>query len=243
LKNGGGVNQRLNDIAGHMSILNLFPTHFKLGAQILCRLAAVPRTALGGPLMLDEPQERLIAQGLREGKADAWQALYDAYAERVWRGVARLLGPRSSDVADVVQETMMAAARSASTFDPARGSLWPWLWGIAHNHVALHLRKQEQRDRLAQAAASNGKALRWLDGAEHAPLDALAVAELATLVRGALAELPADYALLLTARYLDGETVAQIAQREHASEVAIRSKLARARQAFREAFAKWVVRS
>src|SRR5262249_40812319 len=100
--------------------------------------------------MLDEQQEQLIAQGLREGTADAWQALYDAYAERVWRGVARLLGRQSSDVGDVVQETMMAAARSAGTFNPARGSLWPWLWGIARNHVALHLRKQERRNRLTK---------------------------------------------------------------------------------------------
>ena len=184
--------------------------------------------------MLDEQQERLIAQGLREGKADAWQALYDAYAERVWRGVARLLGAQSADVADVVQETMMAAARSAVGFDPARGSLWPWLWGIAHNHVALHLRKQEQRHRLTKAsaalAASNGQL----------PLpDALVAAELAMLVRAALIDLPVDYGMLLTARYLDGETVAAIAVRERCNEVAVRSRLARARQAFRQAFAQY----
>src|ERR1700680_4380274 len=110
--------------------------------------------------MLDEQQELLIARGLREGKNSAWQALYDAYAERVWRGVARLLGPNRGDVADVVQETMMAAARSARSFNPDRGALWQWLWGIAHNHAALHLRKAERRARLAQAvawlAASNG---------------------------------------------------------------------------------------
>src|SRR5437667_6683867 len=134
--------------------------------------------------MLDEQQERLIALGLREGKADAWQALYDAYAERIWRGVARLLGPQSTDVADVVQETMMAAARSAATFDPARGSLWPWLWGIAHNHVALHLRKQDRRHRLTEAAAwmagRNGQLQGWLEGRAPTPPEALASIELTT---------------------------------------------------------------
>src|SRR5437016_1418205 len=99
------------------------------------------RTA--SPVTLDEQQERLLAQGLRAGKIEAWQALYDAYAERVWRAAARLLGPDCTDVADVVQETMMAAARSAAAFDPKRGSLWVWLSGIARNHVALHFRKQE----------------------------------------------------------------------------------------------------
>jgi RNA polymerase sigma-70 factor (ECF subfamily) len=188
--------------------------------------------------MPDDQQERLIAQGLRDGKTEAWQALYDAYAERVWRGVARLLGAQGADVADVVQETMMAAARSAATFDPARGSLWPWLWGIAHNHVALHLRKQERRHRLTNAvnwlAASNGQPLRWLEGKEPSPPAALAAAELATLVRAALTALPTDYGLLLTARYLDGDTVALIAARERSSESAVRSKLARSREAFGE---------
>jgi RNA polymerase sigma-70 factor (ECF subfamily) len=194
--------------------------------------------------MLDEPHERLIAQGLREGKADAWQALYDAFAERVWRGVARLLGPQSTDIADVVQETMMAAARSAATFDPARGSLWPWLWGIAHNQLALHLRKQERRNRLTKAGdwltANDAQLLSWLEGKEPSPPAALATLEIATLVRAALMTLPIDYGMLLTARYLDGDSVATIAQRERCSEVAVRSKLARARHAFRDIFVKHV---
>ncbi len=190
--------------------------------------------------MLDECDERRLAQGLREGKSLAWQTLYDAYAERVWRGVARLLGPNCTDVADVVQETMMAAARSAATFDPERGSLWLWLWGIARNHVALHFRKHERRNRLIKcdSGLSDDGVLRWLEGNEPSPPGALATAELTALVRATLVELPDDYALLLTSRYLDGESVADIAAREKSTEVAIRSKLARARQAFREAFGK-----
>lgn len=181
--------------------------------------------------MLDEQQERAIAQGLREGKTEAWQAFYDAYADRLWRAVARLLGP-PADVADVLQETMMAAARSARSFDPSRGSLWGWLWGIAHNHAALHLRKQDQRSRLNQAVAAIGTS----NGPTGSPLDMAASAEQATLVRAALTTLPADYAFLLTAHYLDGTSVAEIAVHERSTEVAIRSKLARARQAFRDAF-------
>jgi RNA polymerase sigma-70 factor, ECF subfamily len=188
--------------------------------------------------MLDQQQERRLAQGLRDGATDAWQMLYDAYAERVWRSVARVLGPTCAEVGDVVQETMLAAARSARAFDPGRGSLWLWLSGIARNHALLHLRKQDRRQRLLKAAAceSNGQLLRWLEGSEPSPPGALIAAEMAALVRATLIELPAEYALMLTARYLDGETVAEIAIRERASEVAVRSKLARARQAFRAAF-------
>ena len=192
---------------------------------------------------MDEPQEREVALGLCEGKTEAWRTLYDAYAERVWRSVARLLGPNPADVADVVQETLLAAARSAATFDPGRGALWLWLWGIARRQVALHLRKQQRHDRLRQAgawlAASNGRLLRWLDGHEPSPPEALVAAELITLVRATLTELPEDYEAVLTAKYLDGESVEVIARRERSSESAVRSKLARARQAFRLAFRRY----
>jgi RNA polymerase sigma-70 factor (ECF subfamily) len=160
--------------------------------------------------------------------------LYDAYAVRVWRSVARLMGPRAADVADVVQDTFMAAARSARTYDPARGTLWVWVWGIARVHVALHYRKLDRLHRMWERLAANGSLARHLDG----QADALAAGELAALVRATLTELPADYEMLLTAKYLDGESVEAIAERERTTDGAVRSKLARARQAFREAFVR-----
>ena len=191
---------------------------------------------------MDEQQARAVIRGLNEGRADAWKTLYDAFAERVWRGVARLLGPNSADVADVVQETMLAAARSAHSFDAARGSLWLWLWGIARLQVALHYRKQKRHDRLKQAgdwlAASNGRLARWLDGTETAPPDLVEAAELSLLVRCTLLELPDDYESLLTAKYFDGDSIEQIAGRERSTATALRSKLARAREAFRQTFAR-----
>jgi RNA polymerase sigma-70 factor (ECF subfamily) len=191
---------------------------------------------------MDEAQELKLARGLREGKIDAWQTFYDAFAERVWCSVARCLGPQTADVADVVQEAMMAAARSAASYDPAKGSLWFWLLGIARRHVALHFRTEERQQRLRQAgawlAASNGRFERWLGGHEESPTAGLEAAELAELVQAALGEIPDDYGLLLTARYLDGVSVEQIAEHERSTPSAVRSKLARARAAFRDVFTR-----
>ncbi len=194
---------------------------------------------------MDEQQEREVARGLRAGEGGAWRALYDAFAGRVWVAVARLMGPGSADVADVVQETFLAAARSAAGYDPTRGSLWLWLWGIARRHVAVHYRKEKRHDRLRSAgdwlAARNGPALRGLQGEGAAPPELLAAAELATLVRATLSELPAEYETLLTARYLDGVSVDDIAGRERSTAVAVRSRLARARQAFRRLLMRYAV--
>jgi RNA polymerase sigma-70 factor (ECF subfamily) len=146
---------------------------------------------------------------------------------------------RAADVADVVQETFLAAARSAKNYDAARGSLWVWLSGIARNHVALHYRKTRRDDQLTRrepSAAGRQLLLRWLERRGEAPEHVLASAELGSLVRATLTELPGDYEALLTAKYCDGVSVEQIAAAEKSSSTAIRSKLARARRAFRLAF-------
>jgi RNA polymerase sigma-70 factor (ECF subfamily) len=187
---------------------------------------------------MDDRQARELARNLRDGKADAWQTLYEAYAERVWRSVARLLGPHTADVADVVQETFLAAARSTGAYDPDRGSPWTWLWSIGRRQVALHFRKRGRQDPL-RAAAGNGRLAVGPEGREPEPSAPLEAAELAGLVRAALVQLPADYEGLLTARYLDGVPVEQLAEQERSTVTAVRSKLARARDAFRHAFRQY----
>ncbi len=189
---------------------------------------------------MDRIGEEQLASGLRDGRVEAWHALYEAYARPVWESVARLMGPESSDVADVVQETFLAAARSAAGYDPARGSVWLWLMGIARRHVALCYRRQARQERVRSVAQRLGPehqtVVRWLDGRDPTPPEAMASAETAVLVRAALAALPAEYGTLLTARYLDGVGVEEMAAMCRCTVSALRSKLSRARRAFREVF-------
>jgi len=193
---------------------------------------------------MDDQTQRQVVQGLRQGSRSAWLAVYDAYAERVWRGVVRLMEPGSAHVADVVQETFLAAARSAHGFDPRRGSLWGWLWGIARRQVALHRRREAQAARLRQAVYwwrnLDNHRDGWLTGKTVAPPEVLASRELATLVRAALGALPAEDQLVLSAKYMDGATAEQIAGELGRSLPAVRSRLARARLGFRRAFVRLV---
>ena len=192
-----------------------------------------------------------LARGLRAGSAEAWNALYDAFAEAVWRSVARRVGPHAAEVADIVQETFLAAARSARTFDPARGSLWSWLSGIARRQAALHFRRKQTRPaaggsdvgntlRGVPATAASANLLDWLDGRAAEPVDLLAAAETAAAVRRALGQLPLDYETLLVGKYMDGLSLEELAEDDDSTASAISSKLARARRAFREAFEKLV---
>jgi len=200
---------------------------------------------------MNDPEQ--LAQGLRAGSAEAWHELYDAFAEAVWRCVARRVGPHAAEVADIVQETFLAAARSARSFDPARGSLWSWLSGIARRQAALHFRRKQTRPigndhnsaagnalRGVPGTADHGRLLDWLDGHAAEPADLLAAAETAAAVRQVLDALPVDYETLLVGKYMDGLSLEELAEEEDATSSAISSKLARARRAFREAFEKLV---
>ncbi len=190
----------------------------------------------------DKNIERQIAKGLQQGDRHAWLRLYEAYAEPVWRNIARLMGNDSAAVSDVMQETFLVAARSAKNFDPDRGSLWVWLWTIAARQVALYYRKQKASPLLSQAqnwwTSLDGKKLDWIDAKADTPPDILQSRQLATLVRCALSELPAEYQTLLLARYVDSRPTDRIAEQMGCSPVAVRSKLARARKAFQKAFRK-----
>lgn len=187
------------------------------------------------------PKEAEIWPDLRSGKTEAWHALYDEHAERVWRLAARLIGPARADVADVVQETFLAAARSAGQFDASRGSPRAWLSGIVRRQVALHFRRAERHSRLlvgeGRPAVERERIVNWIEGRQDAPPDLAARAETVAAVRVALAALSEPHSAALVARYFDGANVEQMAREEGCGTEAIRSRLARARKAFCRAFA------
>lgn len=192
------------------------------------------------PSLLDETDQRSVITGLRLGNRQAWEMLYDGYSVDVWRYVARFVGPEQSDIADVVQETFIAAARASKLFDPEKGSLWCWLTGIAHHHVSRYWKQVKKNARLEELSeAHSGSLSRWLDGFDGTSVaecrsDWLERAELAELVRGVMAKLPSDYAALLAAKYIEDMTLDELARHWGLSVEAIKSKLARARREFRE---------
>lgn len=185
--------------------------------------------------MLDESDQLTVIRGLRNGHRDAWTALYDGYSADIWRYVARLIGDSSADVADVVQETFLAAAKSARQFDAERGTLWGWLTGVAHHQTSAYWRQINKQSRLRDLTESRAVELRrWIDGIDDEEI--WERRELADMVRATLASLPADYATVLTAKYLDERNLEQITSEVGGTVEATKSRLARARREFRTKF-------
>jgi RNA polymerase sigma-70 factor, ECF subfamily len=187
--------------------------------------------------LLDAQEQTAVIRGLQLGSREAWATLYDNYSADVWRYAARLIGPDAAAIADVVQDAFLEAASSARKFDPNRGTIWSWLTGIVHHRVAAHWRQASRNTRLKQMAASVWPAM------QNALNDGQKIdtpgqqREIAEFVRSVLSRLPAEYAALLTAKYLDENTLADLAQQWGSSIEAMKSKLARARREFRAMFA------
>lgn len=179
--------------------------------------------------MTDVPTE---SESVAVSLHDEWAALYDEYSVGVWRYVASLIGSDTEAVSDAVQETFLAAARSFDRFDPSRGTIWAWLTGIAHRQVALHWRRVG-KDRNTNTGvpveeiASDGDALAGL-----LKLETIGA------VRVVLSELPAESAAILTGKYCDDLSIAQLVELWGGTTESIRSKLARARREFKTRFEK-----
>lgn len=188
--------------------------------------------------MLNQQEQFEVSCGLRNGNRDAWGALYRAYSGAVWTYVSRLVGSDAAMIADITQEVFIAAAKAARRYDSSRGSLWSWIAGIAHRQAALAFRKSERAQRWRSLAEEGLLEFRGLCYAAESPGNLWERQELADLVRGVLSEMPPDYAILLTAKYLDEESLDQISQSMGSSVEAIKSKLARARQEFRVVFGR-----
>ena len=68
--------------------------------------------------------------------------IFHRHFDEIHRYVTRRLGVDTAD--DIAAETVLAAFRRRTKFDPARGAVRPWLYGIATNLIGLH-RRAERR--------------------------------------------------------------------------------------------------
>ena len=90
------------------------------------------------------------------GDQNAFAAVYDRSAAQVFGLVRRVIrDPAQSE--EVTQEVMLEVWRSASRFDPHRGSAMAWLLTLAHRRAVDRIRSgQAAAEREVRAAAATG---------------------------------------------------------------------------------------
>jgi RNA polymerase sigma factor (sigma-70 family) len=85
----------------------------------------------------------VLAESLR--KPERFGHIYDRHFPGIYRYIDSRLGPDEAD--DLTAETFIDAFRRRASFDPARGSVRSWLFGIATRAVAQHRRAEARRFR------------------------------------------------------------------------------------------------
>jgi RNA polymerase sigma-70 factor (ECF subfamily) len=165
------------------------------------------------------------------GAPDHFAAIYERHFAEIYRYVAGRLGRDVAD--DIAAETFLVAFRKRDRFDPARGNVRPWLYGIATTLVGQHRREETRR---YQALARAGR--RVLASAEsHADrvADAVTAERLGRQLAAALADLghgDRDVLLLVAIGQLSHQEVALALGIPYGT---VGSRLNRARRELRKA--------
>jgi RNA polymerase sigma-70 factor (ECF subfamily) len=156
-----------------------------------------------------EDPDRDLMLRVESREADALGELYDRHGGRLLGLAQRVLG-RSGEAEEVVQEVFLFAWRSASSFDPSRGTVLTWLL-IATRSRAI--------DRLRARRPSSRPETRSLEELGEGPASAddveanSASRQWESLCRAAIGQLPEEQRRALELAYFEGLTQEEIAAR------------------------------
>ncbi len=165
----------------------------------------VDGSGAGAPTPAPTPDELLARVGT--GDREAFAALYDATAPRVF-GLVRRLIVDPAQAEEVTQDVYLEIWQTAPRFDPARGSALAWMFTLAHRRAV---------DRIRSAQAARDRDLRI--GARDLDVPVDTVAETVEVrveherVQEALADLSQLQRECVALAYYDGLTQREIAER------------------------------
>ena len=156
-----------------------------------------------------EPAERadagldtLLTQ-VAKGDQAAFEALYDQLSASVY-GMIRKVLRNPSQAEEVTQEVLLEVWRTASRFDPARGSASTWVLTIAHRRAIDRVRAEEAATAREQRSAEVPAAIDEVAETVEASMDA-------ERLRRCLAGLTELQRESITLAYYGGYSYAQVA--------------------------------
>jgi len=182
-----------------------------------------------------EPIELAAIRRVREGDADAFEALVAAHSRSVYRICHRIVGDAAA-AEDAVQETFLRAYRFLARFDD-RAEFSTWLHRIAVNAAIDELRRR-RRHRLEVAPAAEAPGLEEvLASAEPAPDRRALATELGRATATALAGLTPVERAAFVLRHYEGRSIAEISATLGKRENATKQSIFRAVRKLRAALA------
>jgi len=172
-----------------------------------------------------------LAARVAQGNVRAFDEFYNGHADMVFAFIYHLLNGNRTDAEEVCQDTFVTALRALPDFR-GQSRLSSWLCGIARRKVADLYRRRGGKAGLVSSVPPE----QLVELMDSGPLPDAVLQQGAVRARmvEALAGLPADYRDALLARYVEGQSVEEVARRLGRNYKATESLLSRARSALRD---------
>ena len=179
--------------------------------------------------------EAELLEAARSGSSEALEALLQRHEARLYR-FARRLCRQHEDAEDVLQESLLAAARGLSGFRGA-SSIGTWLYAIARSFCIKKRRRSVFAPVEVSLDTQASLAARGLADPARRPDEALEATRLEAALERAIAALARPYREVLLLRDVEGLSTAEVAEVTGLSVPAVKTRLHRARGRLREALA------
>jgi len=178
-----------------------------------------------------------LVQSMLSGDQRAFERFFANYFPRVFRFARPRLGGNLDATKDVVQSCLIKAVRSLAQFR-GEAALFSWVCQICRHEVCDYLRVHRRhadvvvsidRSREGRAACAVLES-----PAELNPDSSRETEESCRMTQSILSALPENYRNALQWKYVEGRSVAEVAELLGIGHTAAQSLLARARESFRD---------
>ena len=180
--------------------------------------------------------DKRLARAVLNGDAGALRTFFDRHYGPVYRYCLQRVA--RADAEEIATETLRHAIRRIGTYR-GEAALATWVNRVARSQLGEHFKRTARRPKVVsmdQDERLRGE-VEAMAAELETPEEAAASADRQALVHALLDALPGDYGDILEWKYVDGLSVDEIAARLSTTGLAVQSRLARARRAFRNHFA------
>jgi RNA polymerase sigma-70 factor (ECF subfamily) len=167
-----------------------------------------------------------LLRAMLAGHEEALALLYRRRQSGIYRFALQMSGSKTI-AEDVTQEVFLFLMREGHVFDPARGSVSAFLFGVARNHVLRRLRVEHLLAPLGEDSDDDAPFLHPSN--DLCPLDDLTRAETIESVRKAVLSLPSKYREVVVLCELQDVSYGETAEILGCAIGTVRSRLHRAR--------------
>jgi RNA polymerase sigma-70 factor, ECF subfamily len=169
-----------------------------------------------------------LTRRLAAGQDEAFREFQNLYFDRLYRFLLVVTYGNETQAQEAVQETFLRVARHIRSFGDEE-AFWNWVKAIGRNAARDANRKQRRYSFLLERFTMRGEAN---------PATSVRENSLSVALEESVGELELNDRQLVEGKYLDGQTVKELAAQTGLTEKAVESKLSRLRRRLREGILK-----